>query len=156
MRRKEREIADINEIESIILKSDVCRIAFANDNFPYIVTMNFGYTPSEGRRLYFHCAAEGKKLDMISINNYVCFEFDTGHTFHEGNAACDYGMSFQSVVGYGHLNKVIDDAEKEQGLNIIMEHYTGRNNFSFKPEIFNRTVVLRLDISEMTGKKRCL
>ena len=40
MRRIEKEIT--KEVKEIIRKADVCRIAIANDNIPYIVTMNFG------------------------------------------------------------------------------------------------------------------
>ena len=43
-RRRQRRYQIFKLIEEIIRKADVCRIAFANDNIPYIVTMNFGYT----------------------------------------------------------------------------------------------------------------
>jgi len=49
----------LTEVEEIIQKADVCRIAFANDNFPYIVTMNFGYSAKPSGSLYFHCAPKG-------------------------------------------------------------------------------------------------
>ena len=53
MRKKEREITDIAAIESIIQRADVCRIALADGNIPYIVTMNFGYSGGEEKCLYF-------------------------------------------------------------------------------------------------------
>lgn len=153
MRRKDREITDIKEIESIIQNSDVCRIAFANDNYPYLVTLNFGYRPGYPGKLYFHCSGEGKKIVMLEKNNYVCFELDSAHRLYDGPTGCDFGMSFQSVVGYGHITVITDDEEKKEGLNIIMEHYTGQKDFFYKPGVFNRTYVLRLDITEITGKK---
>ena len=79
MRRSEREESDINVIEEIINKAEVCRIAFAVDNMPYVVPMNFGYTSNPVQRLFFHCANEGRKLEMIRKNNYVCFEIDIDH-----------------------------------------------------------------------------
>ena len=42
MRRKDREITDFNEIIEIIKKCDVCRIALNDEDFPYIVPLNFG------------------------------------------------------------------------------------------------------------------
>lgn len=155
MRRNEREISEIKEIEKIISKSDVCRIALANDNIPYMVTMNFGYSSISGKKIYFHCSLEGRKLEMIVKNNYVCFEFDTGHKLCEGKNACDFGMSYQSVVGWGRISLISDDDEKKEGLTTIMEHYTGRRDFSYKSRVFDRTLVLRLDIIEMAGKS-CL
>ncbi len=152
MRRKDREINDREEIESIIAKSDVCTVALSNDNYPYLVTMNFGYCPGSVPKIYFHCSREGKKLDMIRKNNYVCFEFFTDNKLHGGESACDYGTSYRSVVGYGTVSPVNDEEEKIAALNSIMEHYTGKSNFEFRPGTLAGTYVLRLDISEMTGK----
>lgn len=154
MRKKEREVTDIDEIESIISRSDVCRVAFADRDVPYIVTMNFGYTHGEPGSLYFHCANEGRKLEMIRKNNYVCFELDTDHEIKTGKLACDYGMKYSSIVGYGFIAKVNDFEEKIKGLNCIMENYAGQREFSYKQDVLERTTILRLDITEMTGKRR--
>ncbi|MGD0341037.1 MAG: pyridoxamine 5'-phosphate oxidase family protein [Bacteroidales bacterium] len=152
MRRKEREITDIKELDTIIKNCDVCRIAFAHSNVPYIVTMNFGYSREEGK-IYFHCAREGRKMEMIRQNNYVCFEMDTGHVLHDAINACDFGMSYCSVIGYGHITVVNDPKERISGMNYIMSHYTGRQKFSYRQDVIERTMVLRLDIKEMTGKR---
>ncbi len=82
MRRKDREITGIGEIEVIISHADICRIALTENNMPYIVAMNFGYSGGEKKRLYFHCATEGRKIDMIRKNSYVCFQMDTGSQDH--------------------------------------------------------------------------
>lgn len=153
MKRKEREIRDIIEIEEVIRKSDVCHVAFANNDYPYMVTMNFGYRNDNGKMIYFHCSTEGKKLEMMDKNNFVCFEFDTGHILREGTDACDFGMTYRSVVGWGRLSRVTGREEREEGLLAIMEHYSGRRNHSFKPAILARTLVLKLEITEMTGKR---
>lgn len=134
MRRKDREIADILDIEAVISRCDVCRIAIANDNIPYIVTMNFGYVGSEKPHLYFHCAPEGKKLDMIKKNNYVCFEMDTDHIIFKGEKGCDWGMRFSSIVGYGRIIFVDEETEKHTGLGNIMNHYGGSGIDSFDEE----------------------
>ena len=154
MRKKEREIAEIAEIESIISSADVCRLAIANDNIPYIVTMNFGYTGGENPHLYFHCAPEGRKLDMTRRNNYVCFELDTDHAIYKGEKGCDWGMQFSSVVGYGKIFIVDDAAEKKAGLDNIMNQYGGSGVYSYDEKVLARTTILRLDISEMTGKRK--
>ncbi len=153
MRRKEREVTDYHEITDIITRADVCRIALANDNIPYIVTMNFGFTDSPERLLYFHCAHTGKKLDMIRRNSYVCFEVDTDHSVISGSKGCDWGMKYRSVIGYGNISIVTEKAERLTGLNCIMHHYGGENEYTYDENIINRTTILRLVIKEMTGKK---
>ena len=42
MRRKDREITDFDEMMKIIAKCDTCRLALFDDEFPYIVPLNFG------------------------------------------------------------------------------------------------------------------
>jgi nitroimidazol reductase NimA-like FMN-containing flavoprotein (pyridoxamine 5'-phosphate oxidase superfamily) len=153
MRRSEREIKDIDEIESIISRCDVCRIALADNNFPYIVTMNFGYFPGECRMIYFHSAVEGRKIEMIRNNNFVCFEMDTDHRLIPGSLPCDYTMKYSSIIGWGKITIVESEEERKAGLESIISHVSGKNEFNFSGEIFKRTAVLRLDIMEMTGKK---
>ncbi len=153
MRRKEREISGIDEMESIISQADVCRIAMADGNLPYIVTMNFGYTGGNEKKIYFHSAPKGRKIEMLRKNNYVCFEIDTDHNIHEGKSACEFGTSYSSIVGYGRISVITAEAEKIKGLNCIMSHYTGRSIFTYDREILGRMIVLRLDITGMTGKK---
>jgi len=153
MRRDNREITDITIIEEIIHKADVCRIAIANGNIPYIVTMNFGYTGVPEKRLYFHCANEGRKLDMIRKNDYVCFEMDTDHKLYSGKKGCDWGMKFSSVVGYGNISIISEKESKKIGLNLIMSQYGSKTDNVYDEEVLERTTVLRLDIKEITGKK---
>jgi nitroimidazol reductase NimA-like FMN-containing flavoprotein (pyridoxamine 5'-phosphate oxidase superfamily) len=154
MRRKEREVNDNESIELIISGSDVCRVAFADNNTPYIVVMNFGYSGGEHPCLWFHCANEGRKLEMIKKNNYVCFEMDTGHNLYRGEKGCDWGMKYSSVVGYGNISVINDSGLRKNGLDCIMKHYGGDQNFTYDEKVMARTTILRLDITEMTGKKR--
>lgn len=153
MRRKEREASDIEVVEAIIMKADVCRIALANSDIPYIVTMNFGYSGGVKPSIFFHCANEGKKLDMIRKNNFVCFEIDTDHQLYKGIKGCDWGMKYSSVVGYGNISIITEKEEKRIGLNCIMTHYGGEGEYIYDEKVLERTTILRLDIKEITGKK---
>jgi nitroimidazol reductase NimA-like FMN-containing flavoprotein (pyridoxamine 5'-phosphate oxidase superfamily) len=153
MRRKEKEISGLADIEAIFSRCDVCRIALANDDLPYIVTLNFGYRHGEKMELFFHCANEGRKLDMIRKNNNVCFAMDTGHELYKGDVACDFGMKYRSVLGFGKIFIVTGEEGKKEGLNVIMKHYSGRSDHEFKASSLSRTTILRLEISSMTGKE---
>jgi len=153
MRRKEREITTIDKIEAIIARCDVCRIAMTDENTPYIVTMNFGYSGGVQKKLFFHSAGEGRKIDIIRKNNHVCFEMDTDHVLTSGMEACDFSMKYSSVVGWGNIFFVTDKQEKEEGLNTIMKHYSERTTFNYKQDVVDRTTILKLVIKTMTGKK---
>jgi uncharacterized protein len=153
MRRNEKEISRLNEIEEIISKADVCRISLANGDIPYIVALNFGYQSGDGGKLYFHCANEGRKLEMIRKNNYVCFQMDTDHQLYKGEKGCDWGMNYSSVVGYGYISVVTETEARKAGLNCIMAHYGGQREYTFDVKVLARTTILCLEIREMTGKK---
>lgn len=153
MRKKEREITSIDEIEAIIGRCDVCRIALTDENTPYIVTMNFGYSGGVQKKLFFHSAGEGRKIDILKKNNHVCFEMDTDHDLMSSRDACDFSMKYSSVVGWGDIFIISDDKERKEGLDSVMKHYTNREEFTYKQNVFNRTTILKLEIKTMTGKK---
>jgi nitroimidazol reductase NimA-like FMN-containing flavoprotein (pyridoxamine 5'-phosphate oxidase superfamily) len=154
MRKKDRETKDAKELDKILQKADVCRIAFAVDGIPYIVTMNFGYIWKDNLILYFHCAKEGKKLELMRKNNTVCFEMDTDHEIVEAANACDWGMKYRSIVGIGLLESVAEENEKKKGLDCIMDHYRFNGKKEYDEKALNMTEVLRLNVTEFTGKKK--
>lgn len=150
MRRKDREIISMDEIESIINKTLVCRLAMADGNMPYIVPLSFGYVDS---RLFFHSAKEGRKLDILRKNNKVCFEVDAAGEIVKGDRACDWGMKFKSVIGFGKAFIIEDEESKRAALDVIMAHY-GTGPFEYDEKNLKRMVIIKVEIESMTGKER--
>ena len=148
MRRSEKEITDQSVIEAIINASLVCRLALSDGDQPYIVPLSFGY---QDRTLYFHSALEGKKIDIIKINNRICFEFDINTEIIEAEKACKWGIKYQSVIGFGKAVLVHNIEEKQKALNIIIGHYSDRN-FQFPDKAIKKTLVIKIEIEKMTGK----
>ena len=149
MSRSEREISDRSEIEAIIAKARVCRLAVSDGALPYVVPMNFGYRDGV---LYLHSAPSGRKIDAIRRNPRVCFEMDVDCEIAGGAAPCDWTMQYRSVVGFGSAEIVEDPAEKRFGLGVIVEHYTHRP-FDLPEEKVRRTAVIRVTVDGMTGKR---
>ncbi len=154
MRQAKREITEISEIVAILDRCDTCRLGLADDGQPYIVPMNFGYEMSGERlTLYFHCATAGRKLEIIGRNPRACFEMDCSHQLRTGEQACQYSMNFESIIGSGRIEIVPDAQGRENGLNSLMNQYSGRANWSFDPAALAKTVVLRLTADEYCGKR---
>jgi uncharacterized protein len=150
VRKKEREITGRKEIESIIQNAHVCRVGFTADDQPYIVPMFFGY---EDNCLYFHCATEGKKLDIIRRNNKVCFEVDIDdHTIKPPGRPCGWSGKYRCVMGTGEAFILERFEEKVKGLNIVTGHYGG-NWYDFSEQELINVGIIKIEISEMTGKK---
>ena len=149
MRRKDREITDRADIESILHEATVCRIALADGGEPYIVPLSFGY---EDGSIYIHSAPEGKKIAMLKKNPCCCFEVDICDQVIRGDRPCSWGMRYRSVIGYGRA-EILKDAEgKKYGLNCIMQHY-GSGILEFSEQDIGSVAVIRITIESMTGKK---
>jgi len=149
MRRKDKEIAERAEMESIIRESTICRLALADNEQPYIVPLCFGYKDNS---LYFHSAAEGKKIDILRKNKNVCFEFDVGSEIKTGKTACEWGMKYRSVIGFGNASFLEDPDSKQAALDIIMQQYSDRS-FAYSEKILKKTLVIKVEITHMTGKQ---
>jgi nitroimidazol reductase NimA-like FMN-containing flavoprotein (pyridoxamine 5'-phosphate oxidase superfamily) len=150
MRRRDREITSRDEIDTIIRSSQVCRVAFADNNEPYLVPVSFGY---DGEALYIHTAKTGRKLDFIAANDRVCFEFEANVSIHvdEGDA-CAWTFEFESVIGYGTMVELEKTEDKVRGLNQIMLHYSHRE-WEIDDAAVSTTRVWRIDIESLTGKR---
>jgi uncharacterized protein len=150
MRKKEYEITDIGEIEAILKKADICRLAMTDGAAPYIVPLNFGY---RDRALYFHTGHAGKKIDILKKNNTVCFEVDVDAELISADTACGYGMKYRSVVGAGRAEFVEDREAKRNALDIIMGHYSEHDGWEYRENSFERTCIIKVAIETMTGRK---
>jgi len=64
IRRKEKEIKNKDEMIEILKKTKYLTIAMCQDNIPYLVTLTHGYDIKKNT-IYFHCAREGKKIDIL-------------------------------------------------------------------------------------------
>lgn len=152
MRRSEKEITNKTDIESILQEAFVCHLGLADADMPYVVPMNYGY---EDGHIYLHCAKEGKRLDMIKKNNKVCFAIEvTQKDLKKKNddEPCSWTAEFRSVIGYGTAAILESLEEKRKGMAVIVKTFDNRS-FDFPEEVLNKTALIDITITEMTGKK---
>ena len=149
MRRKEKEITDINSIEEIIMSANVCHLALCLDDTPYVVPLSFGY---KNKVIYLHSAKEGKKIDILNENNKVCFEFTIDYEIMESDKGCKWGVKFRSVIGFGKAHFIEKIEEKQKAFDIILQNYTDKV-FELPEKNVINTLLIKIDIEQMTGKK---
>ena len=152
MRKSNREINDFNKIVELLDKCQVLRLGLYSDDYPYIVPLSFGWEVNEGKlNIYFHCAKEGKKVDLIAKNNKVCVEADilNGYRATERSVTADY----ESVIGFGTVKEVVG-SEAVHGIKLLLEH-CGIDGYS--PEdcvLMGIVAVYKITVDSITGKKR--
>ncbi len=149
MRKAEREIKDQRELEDVIRRAEVCRLAMIDDGVPYIVPMNFGYRDGT---FYFHCAREGRKLDILRKHPRVCFELEADVRLARGDDPCKWSTSYESIIGWGVADIIVDEEEARKGLEVLMSHYT-EGPFDFDPRSLSLTAVIKVKAERMTGKR---
>jgi uncharacterized protein len=149
MRRKDKAITDAVEINAIIAKAKVCRLAMVTDDKPYVVPLSFGY---HSNSLYFHGSIKGRKIETIRKNPQVCFEFDQLFETLESEKACEWSVKYQSIIGFGRAILVEEQEEKSTALKIIMAQYSDQE-FEFPDDMLKATAVIKVEIESMTGKQ---
>ena len=154
MRRREREITDMNEILAILDKSKIIHLGLCDQDQPYVLPMNYGYIYENGTlTFYLHGAKEGYKYELIRKNPKISFELECDVIPFDGKVACQYGTSYSSVFGKG-IAEVTDDVdEKIKSLVLLMKTQTGQD-FVFNEKLVSIVNVIKVTVTEFTAKKR--
>lgn len=155
MRRRDREVTDIDEIAEIMERCDVCRIAIYDEVYPYILPVNFGFERiGDEFVIYIHGSRQGTKHKLIKRNNRVSFEMDCSHSLIQpnGEESCTASMTYESVIGQGEMS-LLSDYEKERALSIILKHYHIESK-KFNPIHLANTAVYSIKCSSYTAKRR--
>jgi nitroimidazol reductase NimA-like FMN-containing flavoprotein (pyridoxamine 5'-phosphate oxidase superfamily) len=150
VRRKDREIADPNEMRQVLKTTKYVTVALCMNNEPYLVSLTHGYD-AQRNCLFFHCADEGKKLVYAQANPHVWGQamLDFGVTDE-----CDY--AYTSVHFQGTLCLITDPAEKRHALETLVRQTSNHPEEKLakvKPEKLLKTTMGRIDIVYVSGKK---
>jgi len=72
MRHADREIRDKEIIKAILDMCDVINIGMFDEEYPYVLPVNFGYEYEENLVFYMHHAVDGYKNRLVERNPKVC------------------------------------------------------------------------------------
>ena len=154
MRKAQREITDLTTLLRVLDRCRTIRLGLYDKEYPYVVPLSFGWDQIDGKVfLYFHCAKEGKKVDLIANNKKVCVEADilNGYKRTERGVTADY----ESVIAYGQAQEVFAE-EAVHGIKLLLEH-CGIEGYSPEQCVkMNAVAVYKISVEKITGKKRFL
>ena len=152
MRRKEKSIDTEEEMFAIIERAKYITIAMCQDNEPYLVTLSHGFDSSK-RCIYFHCAQEGKKIDILSQQNVVWGQAIEDFGYAEGS--CDH--LFATTHFKGRVTFIKDVEEKEHALRVMIYSLEQDPEKVIAEQIDEKSVqrvnIGRIEIDYMSGKK---
>lgn len=155
LRRVDREIKDVKILRKILEKTNHIALAMANLDEPYAVPLNHYYDAKENC-VYFHGADIGKKIEFMKRNPHVW-----------GLAVVDHGAGadpcenlYASVSFSGDVTFLSDQKSRLNALKKQLEKESRDKKESLKrlkaassSPRFSNTVIGRIDIELMTGKR---
>ncbi|MBR2934850.1 MAG: pyridoxamine 5'-phosphate oxidase family protein [Oscillospiraceae bacterium] len=148
MRRKDRE-RDLEFGLAVIDECEYGTVAIQGDE-PYCLPLSLVRI---GDDLYFHCALEGKKLDLLRKNNAVWVSF----VGHNRAAKDDFTTYFRSAMVKGTAVEVTDEKEKVTALRALCEKLTPDHMSAFDSEVarsFAVTGIWKIHMVEVTAKEK--
>ena len=153
MRRADKEVKDLEQLEEILRACTAVRIGTRDERGMFIVPMSYGYTlEGEELTLFVHSAPEGRKVSAFRSGGEAAFEMDCGHQLMTAEQACSYSCAYRSIMGSGTIRELTEPQEKYEALNAIMRHMTGRNWEMPEPAVA-RVSVFAIRAERWTGKR---
>ena len=119
------------------------------DGTPYGLPLSLVRRDSE--TFYFHCAAEGEKLDCLGVNPVVCLSAVSKCTPRFEEERNNFTEYYHSAVALGEASIVSDDDEKITALRLLCERLLPKYMDHFDEAIarsLDRTTVVRIRLLE--------
>ena len=149
MRRKRQQLSEEESI-SILKKATAGTLALlGDDDYPYAVPISYVYADG---RLYFHSALSGHKVHAIRKCDKASFCVIAQDEVHPEK----YTTFFRSVIAFGRIHIIEDEAEKLATARIFGNRYNPNQEEALQKELENglsRMLMIRFDIEHLTGKE---
>ena len=149
MRRKRQQLSEEESI-GILQKATAGTLALLGDNgYPYAVPISYVY---HERKLYFHSALAGHKVDAIRNCDKASFcVIDKDDVQPE-----KYTTFFRSVIAFGRIHIIEDEQEKQETARLLGNRYNPDQEEALQKELekgLARMVMIRFDMEHLTGKQ---
>ena len=150
MRRKKQALTE-EEIIKILTDGTAGVLAVDGDGgYPYAVPLSYVYHDG---KIFFHCAKSGHKLDAIRRNPKASFCV----IGQDQVMPQEYTTYFRSVIAFGKVRILEDDAEKWDALRLLAKKYYPEAGAQAHDDAirhdFAPVCIVELIVEYMTGKE---
>ncbi len=155
MRKKSREMCADWALE-VMDKAPYITVGMTDgDGMPYSVPLSLART--DEKTFYFHCATEGKKLDILREKPSVCLTAVSKCKPTVGPKDGSFTLEFKSAIAFGKAEIVADDNEKREALRAICQRFLPTHMDASDAAVARsmaRTAVVRITLTEPPVGKR--
>jgi len=149
MRRADRE-SGIEAARGLLASAEYGVLSMSSkDGVPHGVPLNFAFA-DDG--IFFHCAPEGAKIDLLTENPKVSF-CAVGKTQVQ---PAQFATKYESVIATGRVEELFAE-DKHRGLVLLLQKYSPdymKEGLEYIAGEIDRTKVFRIRIESITGKAR--
>ncbi|MCQ2232855.1 MAG: pyridoxamine 5'-phosphate oxidase family protein [Paludibacteraceae bacterium] len=154
--RKESRQMSAEWALAVLDKAPYITVSMADkEGMPYGLPLSLVRT--DEKTFDFHCALEGKKLDILSKKPRVCLSAATKCKPTVGLKDGSFTLEFKSAIAFGIAEIAEDDNEKIAALRAICERFLPKHMDAFDASIarsLGRTAVVRITLTEPPIGKR--
>lgn len=149
--RKKKNELDINTAEKLLLDSRRGVLAMNGDEgYPYAIPINYVYD-KDNKKIYFHGARAGHKIDALRACDKVCFTVYGNETIKEET----WAPFMQSTVVFGRCH-LMEHGEKAMALlkSFAMKYYPNEQMVDEEIAQAGKAVqVFEIEIEHLSGKE---
>ena len=144
-------IENREEIDKIIHACKTCYLAMSDNDFPYVLPMNFAL---DGNSVIMHSAQSGRMWETLKKNQNVCINWIIGEdlAWQDVKVGCSYRVKSKSVLVEGKVEFVDDFDEKTRCMNLMMGQYSDRE-FKFSKPAIENVGIIKVAIKKISAKE---
>lgn len=159
IRYKNNECTDQEKINRFLTKTRIGFLGLASRDMPYVVPLNYVWFDG---KIYFHGAAEGRKVDVIKENNDVCFTVCEEYGTLVSPIPAHTSTAYMSAMVFGKIEPVTDLEEATLAMQKMLDKYVpgyhksplAKNHVkNYRSSLGSKTVVYRITASQVTAKE---
>ena len=156
--QRRKELAqDDAWIREFLRRARIGHIATHWDDQPFITPTNFWYA-EDRHMIYFHSNIVGRVRANSERHARVCFEASEFGDLLPSNVALEFSIQYESVMAFGRISIVEEDAEKRRALYGLIAKYfpalkPGQEYRPITDAELKRTSVYAISIESWSGKR---
>ena len=154
VRRQNRILDDELRIKELLTDSEYgfLSLGTTTNGYAYGIPISYAYD-EEANCLYFHCAPDGQKLDLMNTSSKISFCV-VGIT---KPIADEFTTLYESVIVFGKADIELSDDEKRKSLRALVKKYSPEHEElgdKYMDKSWNRTKTFKLTIEHITAKAK--
>jgi nitroimidazol reductase NimA-like FMN-containing flavoprotein (pyridoxamine 5'-phosphate oxidase superfamily) len=156
VRRTDRQETEEVFFVELLKDSVSCSIAIEKEGFPMMHVAFFVYDETN-KEIIFHFSKHGYAGEEITDGKKVCVSIYKYGKLYTASKAVDFGCEYQSVIIYGKIRIITDEAERMEAMSVFFDkfftHIPKDTYEPFTPAQAKPIFVAKIKIEDWLGKQ---